>query len=35
MKIQKFQVTGAKGSTVDCGYFPNALYDTYLQLTTT
>lgn len=35
MKIQKVQVTGAKGSTVDCGYFSNALYDTYLQLTTT
>ena len=35
MKIQKVQVTGAKGSTFDCGYFSNALYDTYLQLTTT
>ena len=35
MKIQKVQVTGAEGSTVDCGYFSNALYDTYLQLTTT
>lgn len=30
MKIQKVQVTGAKGSTVDCSYFSNALYDIYL-----
>ena len=35
MKIQKVQVTGAKVSTIDCGYFYNALYDTYLQFTTT
>lgn len=32
---KKVQVTGAKVSTVDYGYFSNALYDTYLQLTTT
>ena len=24
-----------KVSTIDCGYFYNALYDTYLQFTTT